>query len=118
MIYAWCVDVFHDIGLGNQTLAFSEVPFVPPVTDIALPQPHLLSIPVIDKLSGLFVLGGDILQGGGRNTANALFGTSGTAADWSAAIQHRVSAQLRPAKLGRRVHHTRDPDHLQRSPGR
>lgn len=88
MIYAWCIDMFHDIGLGGgQNLVYNQIPFVPGSTDNATPTAHPLSAPTVDKITGLVLLGGDILQVGGLNAANTHYGTSGTAADWSAAVQ-------------------------------
>jgi hypothetical protein len=89
-IYAWCIDVFHDIGLGGgQSLVYNEVPFVPgTTTDNATPIAHPLGAGVLDKIAGLMVLGDDVLQGvDGVTNANKSYGVSGTAADWSAAVQ-------------------------------
>lgn len=90
-IDAWCIDVFHDISLGNNTYTFNEIPFAPGATDNATPTAHLLTTPVIDKLAGLFAIGSDILEDGELASFNAHYGTPGaTAADWSAAIQLAV----------------------------
>jgi len=86
-IDAWCIDVFHDITLGGLNDTFNDIPFAPGATDNATPTAHLLTTPVIDKLAGLFTIGTDILQDGELKAFNAHYGTSGTAADWSAAIQ-------------------------------
>ena len=98
-IYAWCIDMFHNIGLGGgQNLAYNEVPFVGGVTiDNATPTAHPLGASVLDKMAGLMLLGGDILQDGGLGAANAHYGTSGTAADWSAAVQLAIwDAEYQP----------------------
>jgi hypothetical protein len=89
MLYAWCIDLFHDIGLGGgQNLVFNQVPFVGGVTtDNATPTAHPLAGSVLDKMAGLMELGDNILQGGGLAAANKAYGTDGTAADWSAAVQ-------------------------------
>jgi hypothetical protein len=80
--------MFHDIGLGGgQSLVYNQIPFVPGSTYNATPTAHPLTAPTIEKIAGLMLLGGDILQGGGLNAANTHYGTSGTAADWSAAVQ-------------------------------
>ena len=87
-IYAWCIDMFHDIGLGGgQDLVYNEVPFVGGVTTDNASPAHPLSASVLDKMTGLMVLGDDILQDSGLGAANSHYGTSGTAADWSAAVQ-------------------------------
>jgi PEP-CTERM motif len=89
MLYAWCIDLFHDIGLGGgQNLVYNQVPFVGGVTtDNATPTAHPLAGSVLGKIAGLMTIGGDILQDGQLGAFNAHYGTSGTAADWSAAVQ-------------------------------
>jgi hypothetical protein len=85
-IYAWCIDVFHNISLGGSYL-FDQIPFAPGVTDNASP-PHLLTTGQIDKMAGLFAIGGDILQDDELNAFNTHYDTPGASdADWSAGIQ-------------------------------
>jgi PEP-CTERM motif len=88
-IYAWCMDMFHNIGLGGgQNLVYNQTPFVAGVTtDNATPTAHPLAGSVLDKMAGLMAIGGDILQGGELGAFNTHYGTAGTADDWSAAVQ-------------------------------
>jgi PEP-CTERM motif len=99
-IYAWCIDVFHDIGLGSgQNLGYNLTPFQGGVTtDNATPPTsplggHQLLATTLDKMAGLFAIGDDILQGGSTvlNAFNSAFVTPGaSAADWSAGVQLAV----------------------------
>ena len=89
-IFAWCVDLFHDVGLGRNNYTFDEVPFVAGATDNATPTAHPLTAAVVGKLGGLFQIGSAILQSGELSAFNGHYGTAGTAADWSAAIQLAV----------------------------
>jgi hypothetical protein len=89
-IYAWCIDMFHNIGLGGgQNLVFNEVPFTPGVTtDNATPTAHPLTAATLDKIAGLMTIGSDILQDGELGAFNTHYSTAGaTEADWSAAVQ-------------------------------
>jgi PEP-CTERM motif len=85
-IYAWCIDLFHEINLGNNAYSFDTGMLDISTTDNATPA-HTLDTMTVGKMAGLMEIGNGVLQHGGLDGANAHYSVAGSLADWSAAIQ-------------------------------
>ena len=65
-IYAWCIDLFHTISLGNNNYTFNPGTLTGgSTTDNATPTSHTLSVSAVAKMAGLMEIGNGILQFGG-----------------------------------------------------
>ena len=84
-IDAWCIDMFHEISLGNNSYSFTQGTLSAGASD---GHGNTLTATQVERMAGLMEVGNGILQGGALASANAHYGISGaTLTDWSAAIQ-------------------------------